>query len=83
MSHNPAAIHLLEANQDKIYWPGLTINPAIIELDYAAIRSTIAPLKEELVAYVLHPCRVKRIMDLFNYCILEDCFEEDIYDDLV
>ena len=29
---NPAAIHLLEANPDMIYWPYLSMNPAAIHL---------------------------------------------------
>ena len=32
LSLNPAAIHLLEANQDKIYWNWLLGNPAAIYL---------------------------------------------------
>ena len=30
MSRNPAAIHLLESNQDKIDWTALSGNPAAI-----------------------------------------------------
>jgi hypothetical protein len=33
MSRNPAAIHLLEKNPDKIEWDWLCINPAIFEPD--------------------------------------------------
>ena len=32
MSGNPAAIHLLEKNPDKIYWRNLSHNPAAIHL---------------------------------------------------
>ena len=32
LSRNPAAIHLLEANQDKINWNWLSSNPAAIHL---------------------------------------------------
>ena len=32
LSANPAAIHLLEANQDKINWITLSVNPAAIHL---------------------------------------------------
>ena len=32
LSKNPAAIHLLEANQDKIHWGCLSQNPAAIHL---------------------------------------------------
>ena len=32
LSENPAAIHLLEANQDKINWRCLNENPAAIHL---------------------------------------------------
>ena len=72
MSGNPAAIHLLvvaeqqslcakrivEANPDKIDWDWLLENPGIFELDY-----NIDQFKEELIANVLHPQRVQRMMD--------------------
>ena len=32
LSKNPAAIHLLQANPDKIYWYNLPRNPAAIHL---------------------------------------------------
>ena len=34
LSRNPAAIHLLEADPDKIHWSGLSWNPASIHLFY-------------------------------------------------
>ena len=72
LSSNPAAIHLLvvaeqqslcakrivEANPDKIDWDWLLENPGIFELDY-----NIDQFKEELIANVLHPQRVQRMMD--------------------
>jgi hypothetical protein len=33
LSRNPAAINLLEQNQDKIDWNQLSANPAIFELE--------------------------------------------------
>ena len=60
LSENPAAIHLLEQNPDKIFWQGLSGNPAIFTYDYAAMRSTMAGLHEELMQNRFHPRNLPR-----------------------
>jgi hypothetical protein len=34
LSSNPNAIHLLDKNQDRIYWDNLSMNSNIFVLDY-------------------------------------------------
>ena len=41
LSENPNAIHLLEANQDKIRWPSLSKNPSIFEIDKKQLKIDI------------------------------------------
>ena len=38
---NSNAIHLLEANQDKIRWPSLSKNPSIFEIDTKQLKIDI------------------------------------------
>ena len=56
LSGNPNAIHLLEANPNKINWNKLSSNPnalhLITQIDYRSIKTHIC--MEELIAY-LHP----------------------------
>ena len=49
LSKNANAIHLLEKNQDKIYWPDLSKNPSIFELDYNSLKNSCGLYKEELI----------------------------------
>ena len=72
LSENSEAIHLLEANIDKINWYLLSKNPAIFELDYNAISSSIEVFKEELIQTVYNPFRVERMLIEYNYCLADD-----------
>ena len=61
LSSNPAAIHILQKNIDKIAWRYLSDNPAIFEIDYqlmATQRSRI--IEDELLARALAPERVAK-----------------------
>ena len=74
LSRNPAAMHLLEANPDKIYRAGLAFNPAAIHLleankdkidwwnlsrnPFIFEEITPPPFKQELIETVFHPDRV-------------------------
>jgi hypothetical protein len=60
LSFNPAqeAIEMLRANPEKIDWYALSTNPGIFELDYAAMREQMRPLREELLYNRMHPSRV-------------------------
>jgi hypothetical protein len=56
-STNPAAIHILEQNQDKIDYIFLSQNPAIFYEE----RHQPPPFEKELIATVFHPDRVKKM----------------------
>ena len=61
-NENPRALKLLEKNQDSIDWFRLSANPALFELDYqqmAKDRTDI--IREELIAEVWHPNRLKQL----------------------
>jgi hypothetical protein len=58
--HNssPEALRMLEAAPEHIEWWYLTDNPGIFELDYAAMRAQMAPLKKDLLRHCMHPTRI-------------------------
>ena len=60
LSENPAAIHLLEQNQDKINWSQLSKNKAIFTYDYPKMKENCNIFKEELIEYIYHPSRIFR-----------------------
>jgi hypothetical protein len=65
LSTNPNAIHLLEANQDKIWmFQRLLTNPAIFELDYEALKERCDIYKEELIQKAFHPSRIQKYLDM-------------------
>ena len=51
----PAAIHLLEKNQDCINWWDLSTNPSIFVYDYEEMKRIRGPLLEELIRERLNP----------------------------
>ena len=57
LSRNPSdeAIKLLEQNQEKIYWYGLSTNPSIFEYDYEAMETNCLVYKEDLMKERFHP----------------------------
>ena len=63
MPKNPAAIGLLEANQDKIRWDILSRNPAIIVYDYDQMRTNKLTLNREVIEYCYHPDRVEQYLE--------------------
>jgi hypothetical protein len=58
LSRKPAAIHLLEANPDKINWVFLSQNPAIFNYDYQKIKEKNRELNKEVCEYYWHPKRM-------------------------
>ena len=72
LSTNPAAIHLLEQNPDKIYWPWLSQNPAIFDYDYDKIREHMEStgIKDELIAYYYRPENIYKFVERGD--LLED-----------
>jgi hypothetical protein len=54
---NPAAIHILKANPDRIFWTGFSQNPEIFEYDY---KRMTRPFTEELMAILFHPSNIER-----------------------
>lgn len=57
-SSNPAAIHILEQNRDKIDYIFLSRNPSIF---YEERQFRPPPFKKELIATVFHPDRVLKM----------------------
>jgi len=61
---NPNAIHLLQANPDKINWNSLSGNPSIFELDYKTMKKQMVDIYfEELIMVALHPKRISAWLD--------------------
>jgi hypothetical protein len=63
LSENPAAIHLLEQNQDKIRWDSFSRNPEIFEYDYKKMKETTSVFIEELMANRFHPKNINSFED--------------------
>ena len=56
LSENPNAIHLLEQNPDKIYWPWLSKNPSIFTYNYSEIKRRMKEtIAEDLMKNRFHP----------------------------
>jgi hypothetical protein len=66
LSLNPAGLNLLEQHKDKVFKRYLKLNPAIVEYDYEAIRTTNQPRHEELIAYLHHPTRIAKWLEAGN-----------------
>jgi hypothetical protein len=60
-NRNPDAFALLITQPDWIRWEMLSRNPVIYELDYAAMRRQMAPLREELLRNRMHPRHVHKL----------------------
>ena len=61
LSCNPAAMHLFEQNQDKIFhWHNLSRNPSIFELDYDFLRMRMNIIRDELMTKAWHPSRYEK-----------------------
>ena len=59
LSYNPAAIHILEQNPDKIHWWLLSRNPAIFTYDYKKIAEHRWPINKEIIQNRFHPKNMK------------------------
>jgi hypothetical protein len=72
LSQNPAAIHILKQNQDKIDWIYLSTNPAIFDYDYDKIREHMEStgIKDELIAYYYRPENIHKFVERGD--LLED-----------
>ena len=73
---NPNAIHLLEQNRNKIEWNYILQNPSILEIDYQALQQRIEPFKEELIQKCFHPVRLVHYLEVYNYDIGEDEYQD-------
>ena len=60
--------------QNKINWKRFSENPAIFELDYKQMRINFQDLEEEIIKEVMHPRRIFRNLELYNYDI-DDMFD--------
>jgi hypothetical protein len=74
LSENSEAIELLESNKNKINWYRLSRNPSIFKLDYKKMRILFEPIAEEIIAKALHPKRMIRYMEQYNFDF-EDWFD--------
>ena len=51
-------------------------NPSIFEIDYQALQQRIEPFKEELMKKCFHPDRLVRHLEVYNYDIGEDDYQD-------
>ena len=65
LSKNPGAADLIKNNMDNVDFDMLSENPSVMEiiceLDYDAMKMSMQPIAEELVAYVFNPSRMNII----------------------
>lgn len=73
---NQEAIEMLKANQDSlaIDWVAFSSNPSIFTLDYRQMMINFEPYAEEIIAKALHPKRMIRYMEQYNF-EFEDWFD--------
>jgi hypothetical protein len=57
LSLNPAALHILQENPEKIDWFWFSANPSIFEYDYKNMKR---PFTEELMQNRFHPKNINR-----------------------
>ena len=56
LSENPAAIHLLQQNPDKIDWQWLALNPSIFTYNYSELKRRMKEtIAEDLMKDRFHP----------------------------
>jgi hypothetical protein len=66
LSLNENAMELLFKNQDNIDWDKLSSNPSIFTYDYKKIKDDFKQLREEILAKVLHPDRLFKLMKIYD-----------------
>lgn len=87
-NNSEEAMELIHENIQKLDETGvelglglglLSLNPAIFILDKDAMMRQVQHFAEDLISTVLHPTRVHKYMDKYNYNILEDeyCTNDD------
>ena len=83
-NNSEEAMELIKENIDKLSESGvslglLSLNPAIFILDKDAMMRQIQHFAEDLISTVLHPTRVYKHMETYQYNILEDeyCINDD------
>ena len=74
MNKNSKVIEILRNNQDKINWHWFSQNPNIFKLNYEEIRKNFEPIAEEIIAKALHPKRMIRYIEQYNFDF-EDWFD--------
>ena len=74
LSRNPNAIELLKDNQKMIDWSYMSQNPSIFKLDYYQMMKNFEIYAEEIIAISLHPKRMIRYMEQYNFDF-EDWFD--------
>lgn len=77
LTWNKNAGHIIKNNLDKIedHWYYLSKNPCIFTYDYENMKMNNMGFAEELMAYIYHPKRVFKYMEIYSYNILEDCYD--------
>ena len=51
-------------------------NPSIFEIDYQTLQKRIEPFKEELMKKCFHPDRLVRYLEVHNYDIGEEEYQD-------
>ena len=51
-------------------------NPSIFEIDYQTLQQRIEPFKEELIQKCFHPERLVRYLEVYNYDIGDDEYQD-------
>ena len=75
LSLNPRATNFLDTNPDKINWFRFSWNQAIFQIDYQALKTRIETFKEELIARCFHPDRLVLYLELYQYDIGDDEYQ--------
>jgi hypothetical protein len=76
LSRERSAIKL-EQNPNKVYKLGLPSNPSIFKIDYQLLQERIEPFKEELIQKCFHPRRLIRYLEVYNYDIGDDEYQDE------
>jgi hypothetical protein len=64
LSKNPAAMHILENNQDKINYGALSLNPGIYTYDYDKMKKMKKKLHKEIIQELYKPARIYKYLNL-------------------
>jgi len=72
LASNPSAVDLLRRHPEKIDWYMLTYNPSLFTYDYDAMKKATSLFHEELIQKVLHPRRLMKYLEQYNYDIASE-----------